>query len=242
MKCSLKLIMSIKGHFRSNNFLRIILGYLHFITVKLSCIEYSFVLEIIEYTFMKELSWISISNFESLQCASFALYYRTFMITKFEIFTAAEKFLTDCFFLQNVCIGITVRMFTVVLFQIFPLLPVQCFLPVVTSITVATDCGEMALYVRGAPPAAASTDTRQPGPGHRPPAQPDNQRDCLQSLLADAADKTGSIRGLSRVNFPANEFLRRPWPPIGFRDVPWVWPTTGWGFIGALLIIYYLWV
>ena len=124
------------------------------------------------------------------------------MITKLEIFTAAEKFLTDCFFLQNVCIGITVRMFTVVLFQIFPLLPVQCFLPVVTSITVATDCGEMALYVRGAPPAAASTDTRQPGPGHRPPAQPDNQRDCLQSLLADAADKTGSIRGLSRVNFP----------------------------------------
>ena len=149
MKCSLKLIMSIKGHFRSNNFLRIILGYLHFITVKLSCIEYSFVSEIIENTFMKELSWISISNFESLQCASFALYYRTFMITKLEIFTAAEKFLTDCFFLQNVCIGITVRMFTVVLFQIFPLLPVQCFLPVVTSITVATDCGEMALYVRG---------------------------------------------------------------------------------------------
>ena len=47
--------MSIKGHFRSNNFLRIILGYLHFITVKLSCIEYGFVSEIIENTFMKEL-------------------------------------------------------------------------------------------------------------------------------------------------------------------------------------------
>ena len=51
----MKLIMSIKGHFRSNNFLRIILGYLHFITVKLSCIEYGFVSEIIENTFMKEL-------------------------------------------------------------------------------------------------------------------------------------------------------------------------------------------
>ena len=56
----------------------------------------------------------------------------------------------------------------------------------------------------GAPPAAASTDTRQPGPGHRPPAQSDTeQRDCLRSLLA--VSQTRQIKLISRftgVNFP----------------------------------------
>ena len=50
--------IKVKGHFRNNIFLRIILvlGYFPFITVKLSCIEYLFFVSEINDTFMKELS------------------------------------------------------------------------------------------------------------------------------------------------------------------------------------------